>query len=223
MLKKLNDIVKGLGGWSIETDLVRKIITQVRNVDYDMIIEMGSGRSTVIIAYILHKSHKTQTTQIAFEHLEKYAHETREMLDSVDLAKKSSAVYTPLKNYHAGDGREFLYYDYQSLLTSMSQTLNQKRNPHNRIFLLIDGPPGSTGPYARYPAIPIVCDHFQDVEIDVILDDFNRSEEQDIWKQWKMFYDDNKRNFKELDRGNIGHSWCMARISPVRESPHPYE
>jgi hypothetical protein len=50
-------------------------------------------------------------------------------------------------------------------------------------LLIVDGPPGSTGPKARFPAIPILRPHLSANAV-IMLDDINRADEQDILSEW---------------------------------------
>jgi hypothetical protein len=50
-------------------------------------------------------------------------------------------------------------------------------------LLLVDGPPGSAGTQARYPALPVLSDRLADGAI-VVLDDFSRADETTIVERW---------------------------------------
>ena len=52
------------------------------------------------------------------------------------------------------------------------------------ILVLVDGPPGTIGPNARYPALPLLMQHLGQHRIDLLLDDYARDPEKQIADLW---------------------------------------
>ena len=63
-------------------------------------------------------------------------------------------------------------------------------------LLLVDGPPGATGPLARFPALPLLNSSLSP-EACVILDDIVRAAEQEILASWLRNYP----RFTRIDEG----------------------
>lgn len=75
----------------------------------------------------------------------------------------------PLVDVELG-GETFQWYDYDHDLSGVG-------------LLLVDGPPGATGPTARYPAFPMFHPALSDGAF-VILDDASREDEKSILERW---------------------------------------
>jgi hypothetical protein len=50
--------------------------------------------------------------------------------------------------------------------------------------VLVDGPPASTGPQARLPALAVVLPHLRGAELELLLDDYDRPDEKAIAVSW---------------------------------------
>jgi hypothetical protein len=50
-------------------------------------------------------------------------------------------------------------------------------------LLVVDGPPGNTGPHARYPALHVLGDRLASDAL-VLVDDTSRKDEQDMVEHW---------------------------------------
>ena len=175
-------------GWPISPDFALYLIDLINTKNYNIIIEFGSGTSTVLIAKTIQKlsnNHEESkypiVTYIAFEHLEKYFFQTKTLLQQAKAEKNVTLLLTHLKNYTSPEGLSFKYYDCDNKLKELSRSLNTK---YKRILLVVDGPPGSTNKYARYPALPKVTQIFPNCHIDILLDDYIRQEEKDIADMW---------------------------------------
>ncbi|MFT7673806.1 MAG: putative O-methyltransferase YrrM [Gammaproteobacteria bacterium] len=135
-----------------------------------LIVEVGSGTSTLVAAYCLKKI--GQGKIISLDHLEKYASITQQTIKSHDLDNFAEVVYSPLKTYEK-DGASLLWYD-DSVL-----------KPVDSIDLLIvDGPPKGVSELARYPALPLLKDKLHEGSI-VLLDDGARVEETKTVALWE--------------------------------------
>lgn len=178
--------VPSMHGWPISPDLALYLIELVDNNDYDLIIEFGSGTSTVLIGKVLartaqRRQGKPATIQVAFEHLEQYHAQTLSQLQQAGLAEKVRLVLAPLKPYIAPNGNTYLYYSCHEPLAELAQ----EANPAGlKILLIVDGPPSATGKHARYPAVPEILSHFKEASLDIILDDYIRNDEKEVTQLW---------------------------------------
>ncbi len=180
-------VIGELHGWPISPDLGLYLIQQLEANPYDLVIEFGSGTSTQLIAKTLATIAQRQPTrlkpiQVAFEHLERYHQKSLAVLQQSGLTEAVALHHTPLKPYTSPDGEAYSYYDCEPALQALANAF--KNNPAPVILVLVDGPPGTTGPNARYPALPLLLKHFPDTQIDLILDDYNRPTEKEVISKW---------------------------------------
>jgi len=230
------ELLPDLHGWPISPDLAVYLMRTIKQGDYDLIIEFGSGSSTVLMAQAIAQKllgrpmkdiqgrvsevllegpqvyrDSENTSQaisqsfgrppvngsdlaprlIAFEHMREYFDKTRSALENAGVTELVELAYTPLQDYQHMDGERYLYYQCDSHLQSLSSRLAAEQP---RLLVLVDGPPGSTGQKARFPAAPIVLSYFNSASVDFILDDSNRVDEREILKSWQL--EAEKRGYK---------------------------
>jgi hypothetical protein len=198
-------------GWPISPDIGLFLLNLMRENDYDLIIEFGSGTTTALFARAVEVlSHQVinakntnnkpfnqipiKTSIISFEHDVLYYHKTLQTLKTQCLEDRVRLLHAPLVDWNDGN-KTYLYYDCQATLDELAQ---QHASRELRILLLVDGPPGVTCPNSRYPAVPFVFKAFGKHQIDVVLDDANRSEEKQVIDLWKNFW--KKRSFRLTER-----------------------
>jgi len=172
--------------WPVSPDLALLLVSFLEKNTYDLIVEFGSGFSTRLIAKTLNKTaEKSGGTAlpkfISFDHLEKYHNKTRDMLSYAALDGRVELALTPLAMVNVPARGDYLFYDCASALQRVLETT---QNEISRIFVLVDGPPGDTGPHARYPALNAVASVFPQAAIHLILDDYIRPEEKRVAQMW---------------------------------------
>jgi hypothetical protein len=181
-------VVPEVHGWPVSPDLALLLIQMLEATDYDLVIEFGSGSSTLVMAAALartaaRREGRPRAMQIAFEHLERYYTETARILSAAGYLEAVELLLAPLTAYAAPTGSAFQYYSCRDALSAVAETIGPPSKL--KIFVLVDGPPAATGPMARYPAIGHILDRFSGAEIDLILDDYNREDERQVVAQWK--------------------------------------
>lgn len=181
------EVIGELHGWPISPDLGLYLIQQLEATPYDLVIEFGSGTSTQLMAKtleVIDQRHPTRgkPTQVAFEHLANYHEKTLAVLQQSGHANSVHLHHTPLAPYQAPDGTAYAYYDCEARLQELSLEFGNKTDM--RIFVLVDGPPESTGLHARYPALPVLLKLFTQAKIDMVLDDYNRAGEKEVAQKW---------------------------------------
>jgi hypothetical protein len=173
-------------GWPISPDFALYLIELLEFNDYDLVIEFGSGTSTVLMARALAKiaprrQGKSATVQVAFEHLEQFHAQTLARLQQAALAQAVQLVHAPLQPYAAANGNTYDYYACQNALAELAQGTPPAGL---RLLVLVDGPPAATGKHARYPALSIVLAQYAGAQLDILLDDYIRDDEQEIAQLW---------------------------------------
>ena len=174
-------------GWFVSPDIANYIIETLETVQYDLIIEFGSGTTTALMARVVqNKVYKGTLANdmkiISFEHLDKFHKQTLNRLKELKIEDKVDLILAPLESYIATNNKAYPFY---ACHEQLSKALQQFYMERMRIFVFVDGPPSSTGRHARYPALPILLDHFPGAQIDVLLDDYIRNDEKEIVNMWE--------------------------------------
>jgi len=180
------ELLGEMHGWAIGPDLALHLVKMIESNNYDVVIEFGSGTSTVLIARALAKAaarreRKPQAVQLAFEHLEEYRQQTLTELRQAGMSDRVQLNLAPLVPYVAPNGGTYSYYDCHHKLADLSRRLGASLH---RILVLVDGPPGRTGKHARFPALPVLLSYFPNDRLDILMDDFARTDEREIAELW---------------------------------------
>ncbi|QKX18086.1 hypothetical protein [Microbulbifer sp. YPW1] len=188
-------------GWPISSDIAVNLIGKIEENKYDLIIEFGSGTSTVLFARILSRfSERTQdrcrnfkNNIVTFEHHETYYSKTLSGLKSEGLEQFVDLVYAPLELQEIG-GESYSYYSCRESLDELSKRYRERRLS---ILVLVDGPPGATGPNARFPALPLLLEYLGGHNLDIVLDDYARKQEKQVVSMWKNYLSNNDIRYIE--------------------------
>jgi hypothetical protein len=158
-----------LHGWTLAASATLTVLNTILQAEPSSILEIGSGASTRWINAHLRETGRAGATRIvSLEHQSEFLQTLKPHLNndaSVDLR------FAPLVDIDL-DGARYRWYS-----RSAWQDLA------NVDLLLVDGPPGMTGPLARYPALPLLWDTLSDNAY-VLLDDCDRPEERFIAQEW---------------------------------------
>jgi hypothetical protein len=172
--------------WPVSADFALCVMQRVVLEHYDLVIEFGSGMSTVVVAKTLalraEREPLAKTHFVSFDHLDSYYQQTLGYLKQSGVESLVQLVLAPLEDWLATDGQAYPYYSCQKVLAQLAK---QRAGVKKRILVIVDGPPAATGPHARYPAGPIVMQHFPNSQIDFLMDDYIRQDEKEVAKQWQ--------------------------------------
>jgi FkbM family methyltransferase len=209
-------------GWPISSDVALFLLGKVEKNNYDLIIEFGSGTSTQLFAKIINNQVENQATHIddelsfigrdkadsstlstlpfelpnrivTFEHNKKYHSKTMAELKANKLSHLVDLVHAPLIEMKI-ENEDYLYYSCETKLAQLAAIYAERTA---RILVLIDGPPGATGPLARLPAVPLLLNYLGKHQLDVVLDDYKRQEEKDTVVRWKKQFEKRYLDYDE--------------------------
>lgn len=156
-LLKLSAPLPPSRGWAASPDFLLTLAHVTRKVKPRLTVELGSGISTLVLA----KSGAKKI--VSLDHSVEFGTQTREMLSSHGVRGVDIRIHE-LETYPGG---------YKWYAKSTYKGLSKID------LLVIDGPPSSTNPDARYPAfehlIPLLSP-----KATVILDDVYRDEERKL-------------------------------------------
>ena len=174
-----------LNDYAASPDFLYEIIHIIEKYKPKVIIEAGSGVSTLIASYSL-KKYNPGGQIISFDHDKLYADITSKEIEKHDLQKYSKIVYSKLIEYSE---HGFQWYNIEEI------------NDINNIdLIIIDGPPSKLDKYARYPAIPLLLSKMSKNAI-IILDDAARILEQKVIAKWKKDFDNFIYEYIDNDKG----------------------
>lgn len=168
--------------WPISPDIALYLLNKLLEEEFDLIIELGSGTSTVLISKTLQQLKRTKTKFYSFEHNEKYKAKTLKSLSEVG-EEYFNVVHAPLSMIEI-DNCDYHYYSIPDEIFSYLNSL--KINKYFKAMILVDGPPGGLNALARLPALYVFSDIIKNSNSTVVIDDANRIDEKkilDIWKE----------------------------------------
>ncbi|HEY5890664.1 MAG TPA: class I SAM-dependent methyltransferase [Acidimicrobiia bacterium] len=166
---QLNDPLPLMGGWALSPRGMLQAIDLVTRPDVSLALECGSGTSTLFLARALQL--KGSGRLIALEHMEEFLEPTLEALKQHGLEDVVEVRHAPLTEVEI-DGGVYLWYDTSSILDLNDLDL-----------LIVDGPPASTGTWARFPAYPLLSERLAHSAL-ILVDDLQRSDERAVVDAW---------------------------------------
>jgi predicted O-methyltransferase YrrM len=161
--------------WAASPDFVNIAVALIREHRPQLVVEIGSGVSTLVSAYALRANGSGKL--ISLEHEATFTEVTARNLHSHQLDSIASVRHAPLQNLTIGQ------VDHPWYTTDALPDL-----PDQIDLLVVDGPPSGTAAMARYPALPVLYDRLK-VGAYVLVDDFMRDDEYAMVNRWLDDYD----------------------------------
>lgn len=195
-LLQLRDIIRPrslmppLGRWSIDARGMLHVAEIVRQHRPRTVLELGGGVSTIWLGYLLGEFGGHLYT---VENNLNFKRRTDNWLARHGLCDSVTSILSPLTNTAVNDTC-FSWYDLTDLPDDVEFDM-----------LLVDGPPGSVGQLARYPAVPALWTRLTDEAL-ILLDDTERADEQEIIAKWISEF-----QLEQVDPG-------MSRLEVLRKT-----
>ena len=160
-----------MGGWAAEPLMLHQVVQALIETRPRLVVECGSGGSTVLIARCLQSL--GGGCLVSIDHDPTFAARTESLLQLHGATQTATVVRAPLEERRTRDGRTLRWYGpgYEPLLTGPVDVL------------IVDGPPGGGSPRARYPALPLLAP-FLSPNCVILLDDGDRPDEREIAREW---------------------------------------
>ena len=180
-----------LDGFAANPDLLVLIYDTISKHKPEIIVEAGSGVSTLISAYSAQKISNGKIYSL--DHDKHFSSIVKSAINEHSLNEFAEVIHAPLISY---PDYNFKWYDIKEL------------DQISKIDLLtIDGPPVNSSQNARYPALPLLINKLHKDSI-IIIDDVNRKYEKTILKLWKIKFDGLDFHYIDNSKGA-----CIIKIT----------
>ncbi|MFP4228401.1 MAG: class I SAM-dependent methyltransferase [Salinivenus sp.] len=188
-LTELLDIrapIPALTGWAASPQLACTLVSLVREHAPEVVVELGSGSSTVVLGYAVEQQGRGHV--IALDHDPSYGEQTRATLARHGLSEWAEVRHAPLQDV-ALEGESWPWYAPTALDDQPAIDM-----------VLVDGPPHELRSRARYPALPMLADRLSDTAV-VVLDDVYREDEAAIAEAWSEQFPDFELDIEDSPYG----------------------
>lgn len=129
-------------GYAIAPDFALMLARMIAEEKPELILETGSGVSTLVAAYALQRLGRGRV--IALEHEPEYAEKSRALIAQHGLSAYAEVVYAPLEPIELG-GTMYRWYSLRAL---------ENLGPIDMV--IDDGPPRCAGDMLRYASLPVL-------------------------------------------------------------------
>lgn len=165
-----SDVLPATRGWAASPDLLMVLVDQVIGGRPSLIVECGSGASTLWLALAMRRF-GIDGRIIALDHDPVFGGKTRDLLDRHGVRDLAEIRDAPLESFCL-DGETYSWYARRAWeeLTGID-------------LLFVDGPPAATGPKARYPALPLLSGSLSP-QATVVLDDLVVPDMREVLRLW---------------------------------------
>lgn len=202
------------GHWAIGADLGSHLVRAIEQNNYDLIIEFGSGTSTLLLARSVLKRSGVTTTNtknksleydskgdtndglasydlpqriLSFEQNKAYQQKTEAALVREGLSNLVDLVLAPIVPTAASgqhSNNNTLFYDCNTRLARIAQLYEGRQA---RLLVLVDGPHSPEGNrLVREPALGCILQYLSAHHLDIVLDDTQRQGEQQVIQTWQQ-------------------------------------
>jgi len=162
-------------GWAVSPDFAVLILRCIRDCHPAVIVDLGSGVSTLISGYVLEQLGQGEV--FGFDHEPSYGAKTRKEIAKHQLEKWAKVIDAPLAPLTL-TGRTWQWYD-----------LSKFELPASIDLLIVDGPPDRLQALSRYPAVPALAERLSRKAV-ILVDDVNGKDEREIIARWLKEYPD---------------------------------
>jgi predicted O-methyltransferase YrrM len=169
-----SDVLPATRGWAASPDLLLVLVDQVITQRPSLIVECGSGASTLWLALALRRF-GIDGRIVALDHDPVFADKTRGFLARHGVSDLAEVRDAPLEDFSLADG-SYSWYARRAWEDLAGIDL-----------LFVDGPPAATGAKARYPALPLLREALNPAAT-VVLDDLVVPDMQETLRLWAGAY-----------------------------------
>ncbi|GAA4927001.1 hypothetical protein GCM10023224_02330 [Streptomonospora halophila] len=181
-----------LRGWAASPDVMRLLVRLVERNRPDLVVECGSGASSVWLGYALRRAGRGRL--VALEHSERYAELSRQLVREHRLEDIVEVRYAPLTDWSPVADTDDAVEQQPWYDTSVVEDL------HGIGLVFVDGPPAGTAKQARFPALPVLLPRSEPDAV-FVLDDAGRPDERAIGKRWLQDFPELSSREEQAEKG----------------------
>jgi predicted O-methyltransferase YrrM len=170
------DLLPATRGWAASPDLLMVLVDLVITKRPSLVVECGSGASTLWIALALRRF-EIDGRIVSLEHDPVFGGKTRDLLARHQVLDLVEIRDAPLESFSI-DGDDYSWYAARAWEDLKGIDL-----------LFVDGPPAATGHQARYPGLPLLGKALSPVAT-IVLDDLIVPDMQEVLRLWLDAYPD---------------------------------
>jgi hypothetical protein len=168
----LGPLSLGAEDWAVEPTFIRAVLDEIQGRQPALVVECGSGISTVLIGARL--SALGAGRLVTFEHEAEFGAKTESLLVARGLRGGVDLCVAPLRLHPlGGEEGQVPWYD----------GLDDVDLSPGIEILVVDGPPASLAPMARYPAVPLLRQWLSRSAV-IFLHDGARPDERETARRW---------------------------------------
>lgn len=171
-------------GWAGSPDFLLVVANEVLRRKPSVVMECSSGVSTIVVARCLQLNGKGHVYSL--EHDALYAAKSRDSIHSYGLQEWATVIHAPLETRRT----DTPWYAEDAIPASLEPI----------DILVVDGPPKTTAPLARLPALARLV-HRMSANAIVIMDDADRDDEIEIVKRWKSLVPQSTETRPHCEKG----------------------
>jgi predicted O-methyltransferase YrrM len=170
------DVLPPTRGWAASPDLLMVLVDLVITQRPSLVVECGSGASTLWIALAMRRF-EIDGRIVSLEHDRDFGAKTRDFLARHKVLDLVEIRDAPLESFSI-DGEDYSWYASQAWedLTGID-------------LLFVDGPPAATGHQARYPGLPLLSKSLSP-NATIVLDDLIVPDMREVLRRWLDAYPD---------------------------------
>lgn len=176
-------------GWAASPDLLLAYVGEIFVRRPKLILECGSGLSTLWAALALQAA-GIDGRVVALEHDADFCAVTRQNLATHGVGHLAEVRYAPIEAVEVGAGSQPWY------------PLGAVDDLDKVDLLFVDGPIGSLDPEARYPAVPLLRERLTPGAA-IILDDADRPEERNVVEHWRRDWPELSYELLAAEKGAV--------------------
>ena len=181
-----------LRGWATSPDVLLKLHSYIIATKPKCIVEFGSGASTIVIADSLRQNGVGKL--YSFDNSEEFGAKT---LKNLEIESLEDWVQLDIRELVEWEG-EHMNPEHQNN-SSLWYNIESLQKVKDIDLVWVDGPPGNSCKYSRFPAFPAVKSRLAK-EAQVWMDDTIRAEEYEICERWSEL-GNGALTFFELEKG----------------------
>ena len=182
----VNDVLPATRVWAASPDLLVVLVDLVITERPSLIVECGSGASTLWLALAMRRF-EIDGRIIALDHDPVFGGKTRDFLARHGVSDLAEVRDAPLESFSL-EGETYSWYARQAWddLTEID-------------LLFVDGPPATTGHQARYPALPLLAGSLSPIAT-AVLDNLVVPDMQKVLQRWLDSYPDFRSEILPLEK-----------------------